>query len=902
MNDAALTVITSTKPTVLTKRYLLDGSSVLQCTTAAQMVEGLAEQRTVSSAEEFAELLQTLKQNQALCYGLTPEPNMQMLSKKVYEARNRPAGAITRTAKSMQWPTAGGVLMIDYDPEQGAQPLTRTQLLGTLAEVVPELTTSAYVWWCSSSSLIYNEEEQLTGVKGQRVYILVKDGQDIERAGKVLFSRLWLAGHGHIFISRAGSLLERSIIDASVWQTNRLDFAAGALCITPLEQRRGKPVVYSGDFMDTAAALPDLTPEEEAEVKAAQDKAKTEADPERGYIQGLYIEEEANKLLDRQGIEKTDEALEEVMATIRRAVKGGVLAGDFLVTLSGGQVVSIGEMLDNPSKYHGSLTLDPLEPEYNGGKVVGKVYLMSGRANLYSQAHGGKNYKLIRQPRRIEHVGGAMSETSHRTLEYLKRLPDVFDMGSSLVIVQGGKAQAQGLHAFSYWLGGVAQYWTWAEKNKQMIERPIDPPAQMIQQLLAINEERKLKQLNAVISAPVITKDARVIERAGYDEKTKVYLDMQGEPLPVPSNITTEQAEQALETLMAPFRDFAVNTALDKGVLLAAILTAIQRPLFSIAPAIGLDAPVQGTGKTYLAQCLGALATGEVPPVYPHTKGRDDEEVRKRITSILMTDARAIVWDNIVGVFDSASMASLITSERYTDRILGKSENSTMLNRALILLTGNNLTLAGDMPRRVLKCRLDSQLANPTLRKFKGGPLEFIQENRQQLVQAGLTLIKAYLESEECKGGGAVRNEGAGGFDEWDQLVRQPVAWIANGIGLFKYSDPAEALKEAIASDPELEALSEALEGIEHLMGDAWFETRELYKQLDDMFHDLSTREGLKETLEDLSAGKITNSRSLGRVLGYRVGRIAGGRKLVKRSGRVAKFKVEKAEEDKSAA
>ena len=912
MRQINFTVMTSERPQVLTKRYSLNSTGELDSPkTSANMYVGKAERITVANAAQFADFLEGLYPNQALSYGVTGHEQIRVLSKAEYEKAGRPADAITRTKDAMQWPEGAGVLMLDYDPENGARPLTQAKLMDTLISVLPALKDSARVWWCSSSSLIYNGVEQLRGMRGQRVYVLVKDARDIERAGAVLFSRLWLAGHGYMMVTRAGTLLERTIIDASVWQTNRLDFAAGADCTAPLEQRRGAPAVFEGELLDTVQALPDLTDAELVDLAAAKEGARDEAQPERQAMREEYKEVEARNLLEKTGVAITEGTLEQAKATITRALEAGVLAGDFMVTLSDGEEVTIGEMLDSPSKYHGRLTLDPLEPEYNGRKVVGKLYLMCGSSNLYSQAHGGKNYRLIRQPRRILHSGGTTTETAHKALEYLRQLPDVFDMNSGIILVQDGKARVQNLHSLSFWLGGVAQFYGMKKTPQgELYEVDLDPPPQMLNQLLAIGEGRKLKPLEAVITAPVITKEGRIIDRVGYDAKTKLYLDMQSDPLPVPTGITEQQANKALEFLMHPFKDFAVARTVDNGVLLAAVLTAIQRPIFETAPAIGLDAPVQGTGKTFLAECLCMLATGERPPIYAHTKSRDDEEVRKRLTAVLMSGARVLLWDNILGDFDSASMASLLTSGEYADRILGKSESSIVKGRVLILLTGNNLTLAGDMPRRVLKCRLDAQVANPATRKFNSNPLEYIRENRQQLVQAGLTLIRAYLESPECKAGGAVKGESTASFEDWDYMVRQTVAWVSDGIGQLEYEDPALALKEAVATDPELEVLTEALEGIERLMGDGWFETRELFKKLNspiygfsDMRADGGDTGDLKELLQDLTGANDLTSRGLGRVLGYRVDRIAGGRKLVKRAGgRVNRFRIERVDPEQEAA
>ena len=97
------------------------------------------------------------------------------------------------------------------------------------------------LWWPSASSHICDAEtgEDLTGLRGQRIYLMVREAGDIPRAGAVLVDRFWAAGHGRIAVSAAGAALERCPVDGSVWQPERLDFAAGAVCGEGLVQRRG---------------------------------------------------------------------------------------------------------------------------------------------------------------------------------------------------------------------------------------------------------------------------------------------------------------------------------------------------------------------------------------------------------------------------------------------------------------------------------------------------------------------------------------------------------------------------------------------------------------------------------------------------------------------------------------
>lgn len=149
-----------------------------------------------------------------------------------------------------------------------------------------------------------------------------------------------------------------------------------------------------------------------------------------------------------------------------------------------------------------------------------------------------------------------------------------------------------------------------------------------------------------------------------------------------------EQARSALNTVWAAFKDFPFKDGMAKAALLASLLTAAVRQVLPTAPAFAFDAPVQGSGKTLLAQCVGALAEGKAPTVWPHTAGGNDEEIRKRLFTALRTGSRSLIWDNVVGTFDSAAMAALITSPTMTDRILGRNDAGTVPNRAVILFIG----------------------------------------------------------------------------------------------------------------------------------------------------------------------------------------------------------------------
>lgn len=875
--NVVFTLVSSVK--TLTKKYLLNGDQV-EVKTAANMYKGEHKQITVSTASAFAEVLQTLKPNQALVHGVAPADRPNILSTTKWNEAGQPTDTVTRTDKFFSWANGGGVMMLDFDYHGSDR--TKDETIAIIKRVIPELENTAYVWWCSSSSYIYNGDTEINGLRGQRLYIFVKDAADIQRAGAVLFDRLWLAGFGHYDVSSAGSLLTRCIIDGSVWQPSKLDFAAGADCIAPLNQQRPAPVAHEGDLLDTRVALPDLTGAERAELEVLQRQARLSMQPIADTARFMYIEERAAADLLAKGIaEPTDADVEDAKNAIQRALDTDTLTGDFVLTLDNGETVDVGTILDDPTKYHRATTKDPLEPDYDGGRTVGMLFLFNGRPTLHSMAHGGKNYRLIRQPRRIEHVKGSTAETVNSTLLLLRELPDLFDMGEQMVIIDNGKPRPLTQDLLPYTLGSIIQYWQWTpRKNGEMVQVNIDPPMQVIRAILAMGTARRLKPLKAVITAPTITAGDHVLSRGGYDPKTELYLAMDDTPPPVPVMIDQFDAPAALAELMHPFDTFPFADALDRSVCLSAVLTALIRPVVSTAPAFAFDAPKQGTGKTYLAECIAALGTGERPAALPPVDNRSDDEVRKRLFAELLRGSRSVLWDNIMGVFDSGSLAAFLTAETFADRVLGKSETRDLPNRALFLMTGNNLQLAGELPRRVLICRLDSGLENPTMRRFTTSPLTYIIANRQQLVRAGLTLIRSYLQSDTHRFLGGAKPDRLASYEQWDTLARQVVAWVATFD--HQYTDPKQSIDDGLAQDPEQEMLYSLLHELQARFGDTWFTAKDVFNAMTGADFTIGSSD-LADAIRDITgtnSNQNPTSKSIGRVLTFRRDRIANGLKL----------------------
>ena len=389
-----------------------------------------------------------------------------------------------------------------------------------------------------------------------------------------------------------------------------------------------------------------------------------------------------------------------------------------------------------------------------------------------------------------------------------------------------------------------------------------------------------------MITAPTLRRDGSVLAEPGYDPTSRLlFVNQAGAELPpIPEHPSQEQAREALECLWGPFALFPLVDAVDRGVVLNALLTAVERPSLPTAPGIGLDAPAAGTGKTLLAKAIGALCLGQAPAILPPA-GHQDEETRKRLFAVIREGQRVILWDNVREPLGNTALDAFLTAPTYADRILGSSATATLPNRALFLATGNNLRLVGDTCRRILVARLDAGIEKPYSREFAFSPLAMVLERRLDYVVAALTLIRAWIAAGRPRHG----QGRAGSFEEWDDLVRQTVCWIATWDDRF--ADPLQATERAYEQDPESAKLGALLEALDGVVGDAPFTAASLINQVayfdprtsQPMPVPLQALPALHDALMDIAGVRdAINPRILGGWLAKQVDRRQGGRWLAR--------------------
>lgn len=880
-------IITSKAPQ--TKDRWLDDDGNLKSETLGGSSTGTAQNIVFNTAADFAQLLTDNAHNHHMAL-LTGTHNhasdtVAVLSTKEYEKQGKPANTITRTKDCFDYVQGhAGILTVDCD-DMGT---SKDDLFDAINSVLGcDTDAYPYVYTTSSSSWLYNTKtgDLVNGVKGSRLYLIVADASDIPRAGQVLFDRLWLAGHGHIDLSINGKFLVRSLVDSSMFQANKPDYIGGSQCRDGLEQRRPAPDYRNGAPIHTDVALPDLTAKEQKELAQMQASEKLLHKAESDRLKGLFVDARVVTDFKAKGIkDPTPEQIDNAKQNLLSALETSMLTGDFVLTLDDGiTTVTVGQVMDDPQKYHNVKTKDPLEIDYDGGRTVAILKLLDGRPVLVSQAHGTTAYKLYRQPRRIQHVGGSTTETTKQTLNVLRLMPDYFDMGDQLVSIKNESLMPFSYDLMAYEMGSVVQYWT--EKkvaDKATIEVNIDPPPNVIKQVLALQKRRKLKPLTAMITAPTITTDGYVVSKQGYDARTGLYLSSTGDVHPIPDEVTQAHIKDAYQLIMDVLNTFSLQShdKLSRSIALAAMMTAVVRPSMDVCPIFGFTAPVQGTGKSMLTNCICLLGSGKVAPMTTAPKN-NEAELKKILLANLIYGASHIVFDNITGVFDSEALASFTTTAQWQDRILNHSEIVSLPNKSMVIINGNTLQLKGELPRRTLVCTLDTGLQSPINAKRDLSALgglradAFVIKNRARLVTAVLTIIKGYLNSDDCLFGDEVQT--LAGYADFDLLVRKPILWMSKMDGINDLTDVKESIDANLEDDPVLIEQMQLLNALYDLYGDKPFAAGGLY---DDVYN-WGRSAALQAMFNEWTNKREPSVISVGRALRNRIDRVADGKRLI---------------------
>jgi hypothetical protein len=408
--------------------------------------------------------------------------------------------------------------------------------------------------------------------------------------------------------------------------------------------------------------------------------------------------------------------------------------------------------------------------------------------------------------------------------------PQLFAMGDAAVLLrEDGTLFSLDKDNGAGWLTYVAERVDFTASS-QGSTRLVAPPGAVMKMIPTLLLER-IPPLDGIVTAPYLDREGQVVAEDGYHKASRLVLRMHGLDLrPVSAQPTGEEVEEAVQLLTSEWLvDFPFASDGDRATAVAELLTVIGRQFFPLAPMFVNDASTAGSGKGLLTSTVSLIATGE-PPHFMELPAAGEEQ-RKTMTAALLDGQSVIAWDEAHTIAGKA-LASILTAEVYSARLLGTSRMLTVRNRFTQIALGNNVQVVGDMRRRVVPCRIVPAQERPEHRdNFRHKDLpKWVRANRGQLLWAALTIWRNWdvrrrpqaaitIGSFEHWGrvvGGALEAAGIKGFgtntadwltysedeDGWGTHLRQLRARFADGW--FTTTAVAEAIETGLLKRPPI--------------------------------------------------------------------------------------------------
>ncbi len=335
------------------------------------------------------------------------------------------------------------------------------------------------------------------------------------------------------------------------------------------------------------------------------------------------------------------------------------------------------------------------------------------------------------------------------------------------------------------------------KKDEPPSEVPASPAVAICKAVLTETNWPGVRPLANLVGAPVLRPDGTVLQTPGYDEATAFYYAPHSDLPVVPATPSPDEVATALEfVLQHVLGDFPWASNADRANFIALLVSPILRPYVGgLVPLGAISASDRGSGKTLLADVIGTLYGAVVRPWVS-----DDDELRKAVTAALMGTSAVVTFDN-VGDQDSVeapTLAKLLTSPAWDDRVLGRSEQARLTNDRLWLVTGNNIRFGGDLAQRTVLVQLDPKCARPDLRTgFRIPDLsEWLEDpgNRAHLLHSLLLLARAWIVGGAPRGDYAMRSfrrwaRSLGGFLAYHQID----GFLSNASQLEQQDEEAAA-------------------------------------------------------------------------------------------------------------
>jgi hypothetical protein len=285
----------------------------------------------------------------------------------------------------------------------------------------------------------------------------------------------------------------------------------------------------------------------------------------------------------------------------------------------------------------------------------------------------------------------------------------------------------------------------------------------------------RFPKIRGLVCVPTLRPDGTLLNRAGFDADTGLFL-LDPPPLPpLPDRPTKDDAATGLALLNELLDEFPFVDGPSRSVALSGLITPVVRGMFDVVPMHGYSSPQAGTGKSYLADLASVLISGQ--KCATSTVSRSEEENEKRLGGTLLAGYPAISLDNVDIPLNSAFLCQVIERSWLELRVLGTSNKPRVAPSLTLFCTGNNLSLVGDLVRRTVLALLDAKCERPWTRRFQRNPLDMLLAARGHYIAAALNIVRAYL----AAGKPSQKLEPFASFETWSNTRARGVGVVGSG-------------------------------------------------------------------------------------------------------------------------
>ncbi len=330
-----ITIISSDHGPIVKQFSYVDGE--VHAEQWAQVSRGKAKTVALKGPEELLRIITSLKSNEALSLGRLQEVG------RTYPLTSeglRREGEISRTKSFLFHHEGPAWMLLDVDvkglPPHILEKINNRNLYDVIVGVVPELACAPTLVRPSSSAGITLPDGSSRPASGLHIYVQVNNGLRVQQLIELIHNRLWAAGLGFYAISKAGTLLDRSLVDTAVGGAERLVFEAAPIVLLPLKRHPPQPVVHHGD-----SGLGEVVSADMEAVGDLKARARESVAPEAKAKRKCHEEEHVVRVAEKLLVPKN-----EARRIVKQRLDMQVLNDDDVLETARGRFETVSQFLD----------------------------------------------------------------------------------------------------------------------------------------------------------------------------------------------------------------------------------------------------------------------------------------------------------------------------------------------------------------------------------------------------------------------------------------------------------------------------------------------------------------------------------------------------------------------------